>query len=187
MKFRDKIIEDIGLSGQEAVLDAGCGTGVLIRRIKERFPGIKVTGLDPTASALAIAGRKSREKHLTVQWVEGVGEAMPFPDSSFDRVVTSLAFHHIPAGIKAAMLREALRVLRPGGKIVLVDFSEAGSPTAKFLFFWMIRLEHVKDQLGRLGNYLENAGFARVKLKRRYHFGVCSFTGTKPSQKQSSD
>lgn len=164
-KFRDRIIGHLELAGEERVLDVGCGTGVLAARIKERYPRVHVTGVDPTSDALAIARKRAVRKSLEIDFKEGSGEAIPFPSESFDRVVSSLAFHHLPPDKKPEMLRECLRVLRPAGTMLLVDFSESSSWWGRFVLRRIVGHEHLGDQMGRLGEFLLAAGFAVAPME----------------------
>jgi ubiquinone/menaquinone biosynthesis C-methylase UbiE len=81
-----------------------------------------VVGLDPDPKALAIAKRKAQRAGLAIQLDQGFSDGLPYPDASFDRVFSSLMFHHLKAEEKAATLREVRRVLRPGGSLHLLDF-----------------------------------------------------------------
>ena len=94
----------------QSVLDVACGTGVLARAVADRV-GLSgsVAGLDSSEEMLEVARRKSD----TIEWRMGRAEAIPFPDESFDAVVSQfgIMFFEKPAGA----LREMIRVLRPGG------------------------------------------------------------------------
>lgn len=99
--------------GQRA-LDVGCGTGALTLAVAERVvPGGAVVGLDPNPDMLAAARRKGAR----VEWRDGRAEALPFADASFDAVVSQFAMMFFDD--RVAALREARRVLRPGGRLAL--------------------------------------------------------------------
>jgi SAM-dependent methyltransferase len=98
--------------GQQ-VLDVACGTGVLAREVGPRVaPAGRVTGLDPNPGMLAVA----RELEPAVDWRQGTGESLPFADSSFDAVVSQFGLMFMDVD---QALREMLRVLRPGGALVI--------------------------------------------------------------------
>ena len=106
----------------QVVLDVGCGTGSLAMLVKHRHPSVEVVGIDPDPKALARASRKASGAALEMRLDRGFADALPYGAASFDRVYSSFVYHHLGGGEKAAMLREARRVLRPGGVLCLLDF-----------------------------------------------------------------
>lgn len=103
------------------VLDVACGTGVLAAEAAAR--GARTTAVDPDPGALHVAVRRAARGSLAIGFVRGRAEQLPFPDGAFDRVVCSLAFHHVPDAAKDLALREMARVVRPeGGRLLLLDF-----------------------------------------------------------------
>ena len=117
-----KLADQAGLGSARQVLEIGCGTGNLVLLVKRMAPRQDVTGLDPDPKALARAGRKARRAGLALQLDRGFADQLPYPDGSFDRVLSSLMFHHLGADQRVASLREVRRVLRPGGSLHLMDF-----------------------------------------------------------------
>jgi ubiquinone/menaquinone biosynthesis C-methylase UbiE len=101
------------------VLDVGCGTGELLRRLRAKYPDAVLVGLDPVDEMLAVARDKlsGREDLRT-----GYADSLPWSAGSFDVVVSCNMFHYISHPIEA--LREMARVLRPGGSIVLTDWCD---------------------------------------------------------------
>jgi len=100
-------------SGQR-VLDVGCGTGVLAREVASRTgPTGQVVGIDPGAGMLAVAQRLAP----AIDWQEGVAEALPFPDRSFDCVVSQFGLMFF--GDRHQALREMQRVLASGGRLAI--------------------------------------------------------------------
>ncbi|MDH5540589.1 MAG: methyltransferase domain-containing protein [Rhizobacter sp.] len=96
----------------QRVLDVGCGTGALTLTVADRVaPGGTALGLDPNPDMLAVARRKRGD----IEWRDGRAEALPFADASFDATVSQFAMMFFDDGVAA--LREAQRVLRPGGRI----------------------------------------------------------------------
>jgi len=104
------------------VLEVGCGTGNAALLIKRMRPQLDVVGLDPDPRALARAARKAERAGVTLELDRGFADELPYPDASFDRVLSSLVFHHLEADLRLASLREVFRVLRPGGSLHLMDF-----------------------------------------------------------------
>lgn len=110
-----------------AVLDVGCGTGNLSLAVLAAQPDAHVTGLDPDGAALRRAARKTRRRGVSLTLVQGYADRLPAADASLDHVVSSLALHHVDDDGRDGFAREALRSLRPGGRVTIVDF---GGPEA---------------------------------------------------------
>jgi ubiquinone/menaquinone biosynthesis C-methylase UbiE len=117
-----RLAEQADLDSARRVLEIGCGTGNLTLLVKRLRPGLEVAGLDPDPAALARAARKARRAHLAVELDRGFADQLAYPDASFDRVLSSLMFHHLQADQRVPSLREVRRVLRPGGTLHLMDF-----------------------------------------------------------------
>ncbi|HET8632054.1 MAG TPA: methyltransferase domain-containing protein, partial [Thermomicrobiales bacterium] len=130
-RVRDRLLDDLALRGDETLLDVGCGRGLLLLGAARRLPRGRAVGLDVWRRE--DQSGNSRETTLANARAEGVADrvavedgdarAMPFPDATFDVVVSSLALHNIrDAEGRARALGEVARVLRPGGRVALVDF-----------------------------------------------------------------
>jgi ubiquinone/menaquinone biosynthesis C-methylase UbiE len=105
------------------VLEIGCGTGQLLALIARLHPRVGLTGLDPDPLALERAARKARRQGFTAALDRGFADALPYPDAAFDRVFSSMMFHHVPKREKPGVLAEVRRVLKPGGRLELLDFA----------------------------------------------------------------
>jgi SAM-dependent methyltransferase len=110
----------------ESVLDVGCGTANLALTVLRAQPAARVTGLDPDAGALRVAARKATRRRVPITLVQGFADRLPNGDGSLDHIVSALALHHVPDEGRVLFAREALRGLRPGGKVTIVDFRSAG-------------------------------------------------------------
>jgi ubiquinone/menaquinone biosynthesis C-methylase UbiE len=100
------------------VLDVGCGTGYLLRRLAASYrSGRGLLGVDPAPSMIEEARRGTDDERL--RFLPAVAERLPFRDGSFDLVVSTTSFDHWSD--QRAGLRECARVLVPGGRLVLVD------------------------------------------------------------------
>lgn len=160
--FKGKLIEQAGIQPGMNVLDLGCGTGTLTLMLKHAHPNTSVAGLDADAQVLAIARGKSGG--LNIQWDEGLASSLPYPDSHFDRVVTSLVIHHLTTSDKRRAFREAFRVLKPDGELHVLDFGSPHSSLTRFMTTYMRRLEEVADNFdGRIPQFIAEAGFGFVK------------------------
>lgn len=116
------------LKGQR-VLDVGCGSGGLVRFMTRE--GARVTGLDTSENQLKRAGAAIAAGDE--DYISGVGQDLPFEDQTFDAVVFFNSLHHVPTGDQPAALSEALRVLKSGGEIYILE------PVAEGAFFEMMR------------------------------------------------
>lgn len=180
-RFRQRIIRNMQLTGKENVLDAGCGTGTLLFMIKKQFPSISLSGLDPDQAALQIAENKIKSKNLTVNYQAGAMDKMPFKDNFFDLVITSLAFHHIPPEKKLDSIKECYRVLAPGGKLLIVDFTPPDSQPINILiyriFSYFEPIEEGKESM--IPVYMINAGFKNTRQIDRYFYNTGFYEGYK--------
>ena len=117
------LIDQAALAAGQRVLEIGCGTGSLAIRVKRTHPDVQVVGSDPDPLALARAQRKARGID-GIRFERGYAQRLPYPDGSFDRVLSSLMLHHLDHETKVATAAEIRRVLRrPGGSLHLVDFT----------------------------------------------------------------
>jgi ubiquinone/menaquinone biosynthesis C-methylase UbiE len=101
------------------ILDVGCGTGVFADRLRAAFPNAQVWGVDLVAGMLAKGAGRWRRHAGHVQPVQADSERLPFAAGSFDVVTCANSFHHYPHQDRAVV--EMHRVLRPGGRLLLID------------------------------------------------------------------
>ena len=124
--LHERAVELAGIAAGETAVDVGCGTGNLSFAVLAFQPDARVTGLDPDGASLRRAARKARRRRLSLTLVQGYADRIPAEDASLDHVVSSLALHHVDDEGRVAFARDALRALRPGGRVTIVDF---GGPT----------------------------------------------------------
>jgi ubiquinone/menaquinone biosynthesis C-methylase UbiE len=123
-KIKGDLVRQADIQQTHRVLDVGCGTGTLAILIKQAQPQAEVVALDPDPEVLTIARRKSTKSGHQLTFHQGFASSLPFPDDSFDRVLSSFVFHHLTLQDRRLALSEVLRVLRPKGKFCLVDFAK---------------------------------------------------------------
>jgi ubiquinone/menaquinone biosynthesis C-methylase UbiE len=121
--FRRSLARFAQLSTGESVLDVGCGTGSLAIEAKRQVgPGGRVAGIDASPEMIGRAASKAAKARLDVRFQQAVVEALPFDDGTFDVVLSTLMLHHLPRIARTQCVREIRRVLRPGGRVLIVDF-----------------------------------------------------------------
>lgn len=121
--FRAFTAELIDVSPGESVLDLGCGTGELTMTLARRVaPHGRVAGIDLANDLIAGARRKARRADLAIDYRVGSVEQLPFADATMDVVVSSLVLHHLAPEVLARAVGEIRRVLKPGGRIFVIDF-----------------------------------------------------------------
>jgi ubiquinone/menaquinone biosynthesis C-methylase UbiE len=107
------------------LLDVGCGTGRFLDFVKQAWPRLPAVGLDLSEPYV-----KEAKRHLTrwsrIDLVVGNGESIPVPDDSQDAVTSIFTFHELPPYVRRIVFREFARVLKPGGRVVLVDSLQRG-------------------------------------------------------------
>ena len=140
-KFRQRTLELAKLQSGDAVLDVGCGTGTLLIEAAKRIgPSGSTNGVDRSAQMLAHARRKAAAQGVTANFVEGSADRLAFPHASFDVVFGTLMLHHLPAPMQMATIAEMRRVLRPGGRIIIVDMQRPRKMSALFSHIGLVHL-----------------------------------------------
>lgn len=130
IRFAKKIIDELGLKGDETVLDVGCGRGLYLNTIARHLTSGKAYGID-TWQRKDLSGNV-REATVSNAKLEGVEERIevmdadmreiPFEANKFDLVIACLAIHNVPSAEgRQKAIEEIARVVKPGGRIVLID------------------------------------------------------------------
>lgn len=158
--FREQLVGLAHLVAGESVLDIGCGTGTLaIVAKREVGANGKVCGIDASPAMIARATSKATRAGVRVSFRNAVAEALPFPDAHFDVVLSTLMLHHLPRKLRQQCAREVRRVLKPGGRVLVVDF---GVPQRKSGFLAHFH-RHGHVDPGEIVALLEEAGFRPVE------------------------
>jgi ubiquinone/menaquinone biosynthesis C-methylase UbiE len=146
------------------VLDVGCGTGSLAVLIKRLYPSVEVIALDPDPKALARGRKKAARAGVSIRFDQGFAGALAYPDATFDRVFSSMMLHHLENDEKERMLQEVRRVLKPGGRLELLDFAGSQSGGQSALNRLLHSHHRLKDNVEtRILELVASAGFAEPK------------------------
>lgn len=121
--FRERALGLANLSPGESVLDIGCGTGTLAIAAKHQVGQTgHVYGIDAAPEMIARAGKKARKVGVEVDFRNALVESLPFRDGKFDVVLSTLMLHHLPGKLRGQCAAEIRRVLKPGGRLLAIDF-----------------------------------------------------------------
>ena len=167
--FKSALIRQAEIRPGMRVLDLGCGTGTLTILIKQTHPESEVTGLDGDREVLQIAKTKAAKTGVEIIFDLGMAFQLPYPEGSFDRVLTSLVLHHLTRDDKQRAMGEVYRVLRPGGELHIVDFGRPRSVYGRLVSQFIKRMEQAADNVnGLLPVMMDNAGFEQVEESAHY-------------------
>ena len=166
-RARRDLIEQAHITSGQRVLDIGCGTGTLAVQLKRERVDVEIIGLDPDPKALRRAKAKATRAGVRVQFDQGFADGLPYESSSFDRVLSSLMFHHLEDETREKTLSEVRRVLKPAGSFHLLDFAGSHSHDSH-LHEHLARLFHSDDRLkensdAAILELMRSAGFTKVE------------------------
>lgn len=161
------------------ILDVATGTGEQALAFARR--GAEVIGIDLSERMLRVARRKSRLPNLSFQRADAA--ELPFPSASFDVVSISFALHEMPDTVREAVLSDAARVTKPGGLVVVVDYSLPRPRLARALAYHIVKLyerDHYEDFVRRdMRGLLAKAGVRLRDTRSRLLGSVGIWTGVK--------
>lgn len=167
-----RVLSCAAIASGEDVLDVGCGTGTLAVAAARAAPGVTVTGLDADASILVRARERAADAGLEIRFDEGRSTALPYADESFDLVLSTLFFHHLPDDAKHQTAAELVRVLRPGGRLVVGDLGAPQDPLMRIAVRATVQLldgvaTTALNVSGELPDVLTGAGLRAVGVRDR--------------------
>ncbi|MEK7382274.1 MAG: methyltransferase domain-containing protein, partial [Elusimicrobiota bacterium] len=159
------------LEALEDSLDEFPGAVVIVSHDREMMNRLctEVIGLDGDPKVLEIGRAKAAKAGVTITLDHGMAFQLPYPDNSFDRVLSSLVLHHLTSENKQRALQQVHRVLRPGGELSVVDFGPPHSAYARLLSPLARRLEQAADNVnGLLPKMMRRAGFEQIEEPTHY-------------------
>lgn len=161
-QLRQRLLDLSGLRPGEAVLDVACGTGTLAILAKETVcrSGV-VCGVDASPEMLARARSKAARAGVEVRFENAAAQALPFADSSFDLALGTMMLHHLGRAARRELSAELRRVVKPGGRVLFVDFAGPEAKGRGFARHFRHRHGHVA--LPEIVALLEGAGFQLIE------------------------
>jgi len=172
-ELRQRTITLADLQPGETVLDVGCGTGTLAIEIQRHVGNAgRVVGIDPSSEQIARARAKAVRHNVSVEFQVGVIEQLAFPDQSFHAVFSTLMMHHLPASLKRQGLVEIARVLKPGGRLIIADFTRQQERTGQ-----AARFHAGGSSLHDLTTLVADAGFEQLETEQMQPPRFSAFPG----------
>jgi len=160
-ELRQRTVTLAQLQLGDQVLDVGCGTGTLAIEVQRRVGSAgRVVGIDPGGEQIARARAKAARHDVPIEFQIGVIEQLAFPDQTFDVVLSTLMMHHLPKSLKAQGLAEIARVLKPGGRVVIVDFTRKQERAGQ-----AARFHAGGTSLDELAVLVKDAGFLQMEME----------------------
>lgn len=175
-RVHQKLMGQAELADGDRVLEIGCGTGNLSIRVKRAHPAVEVTGSDPDPLALERAQRKA-PRIPGIRFERGYAQQLPYADGAFDRVLSSMMLHHLDGDAKTAAAAEIFRVLRPGGRLHLVDMGGDMTAADGLSARLVMHSSHAAGNLGdAIPRLLTTAGFDCTQVATQRHWFVGRLT-----------
>ena len=190
-RLHKQVVARLALDRPAAVLDVGCGTGTLTRQIYDALPADaprRVCGVDAAEAMIAVANKKAGDRP-GLAFAAALAEELPYPDGSFDRVLSTFFFHHLHYGLKVKALAEIGRVLRPGGQAAILDVDVPYSPFGKLCAwsgYWLFHQAEIAENIrGKLRAALDESPWrGRWQIASRHSGYLSLFTMVKPQEKR---
>ncbi|MBI5534720.1 MAG: class I SAM-dependent methyltransferase [Deltaproteobacteria bacterium] len=174
-RMRAHVLDLSRIAAGESVLDVGCGTGTLAIAAAARVGGSgKVHGIDPSPSMVDRAKSKADEARAHAQFQVGTIESIPFPDETFDLVLSTIMLHHLPEAVRCKGFEHVRRVLKPGGRFFSVDFEP---PRTLPIVAWLSRMHDDTPGVRAMAESLREAGFTDVKTAPTGYRALWSLSG----------
>ena len=166
--FRTQSVEFANLKEGEQILDICCGDGELVRYVAQRvFPGGHIIGIDISESALKKASQKAHD--LTVDFLISGAGSLPFRASHFDKCFISLGLHHMSESDRNHTLKEACRVLKEGGSLIVVEYNLPEKALVKLIARAFARFDKSDEAYKMVMNLslLKEIEMAGLKISRK--------------------
>lgn len=171
-ELRALILDQVKPLPGEQLLDVGCGPGHLAFAAMERVqPDGQVTGIDASAAMIARARAKAAGMSRAPVFTAGVIEQLQAADAAFDIVTSTFVMHHLPENLHGPAITEMVRVLRPGGRLLIADI-QSSTPSSSLArikdAFVLLHGGHkrMRHNVDRLKPLLESQGLSQLRSAR---------------------
>ncbi len=172
-KFKRALVEQARIKANHRVLDLACGTATLTILLKQNQPQAEIVGIDGDPKILGLAKEKAGRKGFEIQFDEGLSFDLPYQNESFDRVVSSLFFHHLTRENKLKTLGEIKRVLKPRGEFHIADWGIPANSLMRFGSYFIQLLDGFETTADNFDGFvpklLADAGFGTVEETNYYN------------------
>lgn len=169
-QFREGVVDMAKIQPQEKVLEVGCGTGTFAIIAKQRTDAsVEIHATDAAPEMIQKAVQEAAKAKVNVNFQTGLAERIDFPDNSFDVVMNSFMVHHLPGDLKGKAFAEMYRVLKPNGRIQIVDFEPPQKGLSKMILRLLLGQGMMQINNKTVPPLLEKAGFQSVKMGNTGH------------------
>ena len=176
------LAQQLQLPERGRVLDIGCGTGLLTWEIARHHPSCAVAGIDASLPMVEVARRKRSLPNC--EYHQAVAESLPFENETFHAATSALFFHHVNREYKLRGLREAWRVLKPGGSFYIADIGRPYTALGWAMAgagWLLLRQPEIKENMdGILPGLIREAGFSDLSEIGRWSGYITAIVARKP-------
>ncbi|MGE0129203.1 MAG: class I SAM-dependent methyltransferase [Blastocatellales bacterium] len=170
--FKAALLSHARIQSGQHVLDLACGTATLTIAMKQAYPQATVVGIDGDPTILRRAQAKAQRAGVEVKFDEGLSYELPYTDASFDRVLSSLFFHHLTRENKLRTFAEVRRVLKPGGQFHVADWGAPHNALMKLASQGIVWLDGATTRdnfAGQLPEFIRQSGFEGIEETQNFN------------------
>lgn len=180
-QLQESVVALAAIQPGEKVLDVGCGPGRLVIIAKQKAGAAIVYGRDAAPEMIALAKQNAARAGVEVDLWAGLVEALDFSDNTLDVVISTFVFHHLPDDLKTRALSEIYRVLKPGGRHLLVEFEPPKKGLRKVFLTRLLGSGMMTIDTREIAPRLEAVGFTAITSGNAGHPLATYVLGRKPT------
>lgn len=164
-----RVLQQQILNPPQDIVDIGCGVGMSTLTLQDIYPEANLTGIDLSPYFLTVAQYRAQNAAKEIDWLHSAGEATGLPDCCCDLVSACLVFHELPNSSAQAIIKEANRILRPGGYLAIMDMNPQSDTFQKMPPYILTLLKSTEPYLDQyfaldIERTLAEAGFDRPTI-----------------------